>query len=217
MSRRLAPTRTKAPEVAGADREHDERGGDDQPRGLVETEVVESQRNADEFGHDGQGVQHKKIDNAERAPELAEALEDEARVADAGDRAEAQHHLLIDIKNRDQQRQSPQERRAVVLASLPVSGESARVVVSDHDDEAGAEDRHERDETMLPGFARSDIAMLDGAERAVDVADVGLVEDGGSSVLGVNTNSHDLPPCRTGAGGEPSPQLSALLCSDAAI
>src|ERR1700722_16718132 len=51
-------------------------------------------------------------------PELAEALEDEPRVADAGDRAEAQHHLLIDIKNRDQQRQSPQERRAVVLAGV---------------------------------------------------------------------------------------------------
>jgi hypothetical protein len=47
------------------------------------------------------------------------------------------------------------------------SGESARVVVSDHDDEAGAEDRHEGDETMFPGFARGDIAVQDGAQRAI--------------------------------------------------
>ena len=127
-------------------------------------------------------VEQEQVDDAERAPELAEALEDEARVADAGDRAEAQHHLLIDVENRDQQRQRPQQRRAVVLAGLAVGRESAGVVVADHDDEAGAEDRQKRREPMLPGFARGDVAVKDGAESAVDVADVRLVEDGARGI-----------------------------------
>ena len=131
----------EAPEVAGADGDHDERRGDDHPRGLVEPEIVERQRNADEFGDDGQRIQEEQVDNAERAPEFAEALEDEARMADAGHCAQAQHHLLIDVENRDQQRQRPEQRRAEVLASLTVGRESASVVVADHDDQAGADDR----------------------------------------------------------------------------
>ena len=45
----------------------------------------------------------KKIDNAEGAPEFAEALEDEPGMAHASNCSETQHHLLIDIENGDQQ------------------------------------------------------------------------------------------------------------------
>ena len=65
-------------------------------------------------------------------------------MADAGHRAEAQHHLLVHVEDRDQQQQRPQQRRAVVLAGLGVGGEGAGVVVADHDDQAGAEDREQR-------------------------------------------------------------------------
>src|SRR5580704_18852964 len=108
MSSRLAPTRTmekrskrrKSP----ADSDHDERRGNDHPRGLVEPEVVERQRDADELSDDGERVQEEEVNHAERAPEPAEALEDETSVADAGHGAESQHHLLVDVENRDQQR-----------------------------------------------------------------------------------------------------------------
>ena len=63
--------------------------GDDHPCCLVESEIIERERNADELGDDGQAVEQEQVDDAERAPELAETLEDEARVADTGDRAEA--------------------------------------------------------------------------------------------------------------------------------
>ena len=130
-------------------------GRDDDARGLVEAEIVERQADADEFGDDRQRVEQEQVDDAEGAPELAEPLEDQPRMADAGDRAEAQHHLLVDVEHRDQQRQRPQQRRAVVLAGLAVGREGAGVVVADHDDEAGAEDREQRGETVLPGVARA--------------------------------------------------------------
>jgi len=157
--------------------------------------IVERQRNTDEFGDDRQAVEQEQIDDAERAPEPAEALEDEPRMADADDRAEAQHHLLVDIENRDQQRHRPEQRCAVILACLAVGREGAGVVVARHDDEAGAQDRHERDETMSPGFAGGDIAMLDGAEGTLDVADVGVVEDGDGGIFGINADVHGVPPC----------------------
>jgi len=51
-------------------------------------------------------------------PELPEALVDQAGVADAGDRTEANDHLLVDDQHRDEQGQRPQQRQPVVLAGL---------------------------------------------------------------------------------------------------
>ena len=88
------------------------------PHALRHAEIVERQTDADELGDDGQRVQQEQIDDAERAPELAEALEDQPRMADAGHRAEAQHHFLVDVEHRDEQQQRPQQGGAVVLAGL---------------------------------------------------------------------------------------------------
>ena len=99
-------------------------------------------------------------------------------MADAGHRAEAQHHLLVDVEHGNQQQQRPQQRRAVVLPGLGVGAEGAGVIVADHDDEAGTEDREQRLEAVLPSGARAVIAVKDGAEGAVDMADMGLVENG---------------------------------------
>ena len=97
---------------------------------------------------------------------------------DARDRAEAQHHLLVYEQDRDQQRQRPQQRRAVVLAGLGVGAEGAGIVVADHDDEPGTEDRQERLEARPPADPGCVIALGDGAERAANVAAMGLVQDG---------------------------------------
>ena len=55
----------------------------------------------------------------ENAPQnLAEALVDQPGVADAGHRAEADHHLLVDHQHRDEQGQGPQQGEAEVLTGL---------------------------------------------------------------------------------------------------
>ncbi len=69
---------------------------------------------------------------------------DQPRVADAGDRAEPDDHLLVDDQHRDQQQQHPQQAGAVVLAGLRVGRDAAGVVVADHHDQAGADDRQQR-------------------------------------------------------------------------
>ena len=70
-------------------------------------EKRQRQGDTDELGHDGQRVENEQVTDAEPAPEPAEPLEDQFGVPDAGDRAQAQHHLLIDVEDRDQQRQRP--------------------------------------------------------------------------------------------------------------
>ena len=53
----------------------------------------------------------------EKAPQnLPEALVDQPGVAHAGDRAEADDHLLVDDEDGDEQRQGPQQAEPVVLA-----------------------------------------------------------------------------------------------------
>ena len=47
--------------------------------------------------------EQEQVDDTERAPEPPKALQDQAGMADAGHRTEAQHHLLIDIEDRHQQ------------------------------------------------------------------------------------------------------------------
>jgi hypothetical protein len=69
-------------------------------------------------------------------------------MAEARDRAQPQHHLLVHIKDRDQEHQCPQQRGAVVLARLGVGTERAGVVVTDHDDQTRPEDRKQSREPV---------------------------------------------------------------------
>ncbi len=140
-------------------------------------EKIERQSDADEFGDDGQGVEQKQVDDAEGAPELAEPLQDQPRMADARDGAESQHHLLVDVKYGDQQQQRPQQRRAVVLAGLGIGPESAGVIVADHDDETRTENGQKCLEPVLPACAGAVVSLLDGAEGALDMAEMGGVEN----------------------------------------
>ena len=208
----------EATEIAGARRGDDEAGGDDDARDRVESEIVEREADADEFGDDRQRIEQKKVDDAESAPKPAEPLEDQPGVPDAGHRAEAQHHLLIDVKHRDQQRQRPQQGRAIGLTGLTVGGERARIVVAGHHDEAGAENGEQRGEAAPPGFPRGDVAVVDGAEGAADVADVGGVEHGGLNRLGdMNVHRHGFAPFAVaGSRGEPADDQSARVNAGAA-
>lgn len=75
-------------EIAGARGGHHQNGGEHDAECLGDAEIIERQGYADELGDDGQRIEEKKINDAEGAPELAEAFEDEAGMADAGHRAE---------------------------------------------------------------------------------------------------------------------------------
>ena len=171
-------------EIAGARSGDDEARRDDDACNLVEAEIVERKTDADEFGHDRQRIEQKEVNDAEGAPEPTETLEDQPGVPDAGHCAEAQHHLLIDIEHRDQQRQSPQQGRAIGLAGLTVGGERARVVVAGHHDQARAQDGEQCGETALPAVSRRNVAVEDGAEGSADMANVRGVEHGGLDRLG---------------------------------
>ncbi len=103
-------------------------------------EVAHRQAHANELCHQCEEVQDEQVADRERPPELAEALQDQPRVADSGDSPEAQAHLLVDDEDRHQQQQRPQQTRAVVLTGLRISSDAAGVVVADHDDEAWAHD-----------------------------------------------------------------------------
>ena len=136
------------------------------------------QRDPDELGDDGQEVEEKEVPDAEPAPPATESLVDEPGMADAGDRAQPDHHLLVDDQHRDEQQKGPQQGGVVVLAGLGVGGDAAGVVVADHHDDARAHDGGQGQEALLPGVALADVADGDAAEGALDVAEVGLVEDG---------------------------------------
>ncbi len=98
-------------------------------------------------------------------------------MADAGHGTKTQHHLLVDVKDRDQQRERPQKRRAVILTGLRVGAKGAGVIVADHDDEPGSENREQCLQLGDPAGPRRGVAVQDRAERTVDVADLGSVED----------------------------------------
>jgi hypothetical protein len=62
-------------------------------------------------------------------------------MADASDRPKAENHFLIDVENRDQQHQGPEQRGAVVLTGL--GAECTGVIVADHDNEAWSQNREQ--------------------------------------------------------------------------
>ena len=71
----------------------------------------------------------------------------------------------------------------VVLAGLGVGGHTAGVVVADHDDDPGPDDGGQGEQALLPAVPLADVADRDAPEGALDVAQVGLVEDGGGRRL----------------------------------
>src|ERR1700694_5124042 len=116
----------------------------------TESEVFRRERHSDELGADGQEAQKEQAANGIPAPELAEPLGDQPRVANASDRPEADDHLLVDDEDRHQEDERPEQRVPVVLARLRIRRDPAGVVVADHDDERGAHDRRKREAPPPP-------------------------------------------------------------------
>ena len=168
----------EAPEAPRAHGGNDGASGKDHGRQLGEAQIADRQGDPDELGHDGQGIQHEQVDDAEGAPELPEALEDQSRMPDAGDRSQPEDHLLVDVEHRDQEEERPHEVGPVVLTGLGVGTECPGVVVTSHDDEPGADDGQQRLGLERQSATRTRIALRDGAERTVDVPEVGFVENG---------------------------------------
>ena len=76
-------------------------------------------------------------------------------------------------------------REPEVLPGLRVRRDAAGVVVADHDDEAGPDDRGQREQARaIHRPACTGVTDADRAEGTLDVADVRLVEDGGPAVSG---------------------------------
>lgn len=116
----------------------------------ADPEEPERVADADELGDEGEEVQQEEVDDAEGGPEGAEALSEQLAVADTGDGTEPDHHLLGHREDDDEDRQRPQQRVAVGLAGLGIGGDTTGVVVADHDDDAWAEDREQREQTPAP-------------------------------------------------------------------
>ncbi len=168
----------KTAEIARASSGNDNcgRGYDAQlPR---QSQIVQRQADADELRDDCQGVQQEQINDAEYAPELAEALQDQPGMADAGHHAQTQNHLLIHVEYRNQQQERPQQGGPIVLPGLGIGAERAGIVVADHDDETWPQDREQGSQAWPPATAGRNIAMTNGAERAADIADMRFIEDG---------------------------------------
>ena len=163
-------------EAPGADRADDDQRRDDHRGQLREPQIAGRERDADELGDDRQGVEDEQVDDAERPPEPAESLEDQPRVADPGHDAESEHHLLADVQDGDEQQQRPDEAGPEVLPCLPVGAERARVVVPDHHDQPGPDDREERQQPPARTPTRADVVNVDRAEPALDVAHVRAVQ-----------------------------------------
>ena len=182
----------ESPEAAGERGADHHGGGQGDRRDLRQAQVTGGQGDPDELGDECQRVEQEQVDDAEGAPEPAEPLQDEPGVPDPGHSAEAQHHLLVHVKDRHQQQQRPQQPGAVVLPGLPVGGERTGVVVAGHDDQPGADDRQQRLKVTPPAAPGRGVIGPDGAERAADVADVLVIEHSAAQRRG--RCGHEIPP-----------------------
>src|SRR6266700_3354310 len=75
------------------------------------------------------------------------------------------------LPHRDEQREGPDQRDAVVLPGLRVGRDAAGVVVTDHDDQAGADHGEQHAEPLRAGAALGGVVLADAAQRADDIAD----------------------------------------------
>src|SRR5580658_5503074 len=135
--------RLETPGHGDADKEQSsERYGD--PR--RDSEVLSAQRYADELRRNREEVEDEQIAHGESTPDLAETLEDKPPMPNAGNGAEAHHHLLVDDQHRDEQQQHPEQTHPVVLPGSRVRRDATCVVVPDHHDETRADDHSECEE-----------------------------------------------------------------------
>ena len=95
---------------------------------------------------------------------------------DPGHRTQPHHHLLVHDQHRDQQQQHPQQAVAVVLPGLRVGRHPAGVVVADHHDQPGPDDRQQGRQPGLHRAGTIGVADADPAQRALDVAQMRAVE-----------------------------------------
>ena len=130
----------KASKRARACRRDNNRRRNQDACNLGKSQIVEAKADPDELGDDRERVENKQIYDAECAPEFSEPFEDEARVADASDHTEPQHHFLIDIKHWHEQQQHPEKAGAVILPGLGVGAKRTRIIVADHHDKARSND-----------------------------------------------------------------------------
>ncbi|MEY2429162.1 MAG: hypothetical protein QOJ40_2047, partial [Verrucomicrobiota bacterium] len=103
---------------------------------------------------------------------------------------------------RCEQQQHPQQAIAVVLPGLGVGGDAAGVVVADHHDDPGAQNRQQRQQPSLERAAVIGVPDADPAERAFDVAQMGAVQHrrrsrrrGGRRGLQRSLGRGSLVPC----------------------
>ena len=86
----------------------------------------------------------------------------------------------------------PQQRRAVVLPGLRVGSHPTRVVVPDHDDDPGADNRGESQKTGTPAAPGADVLHPDSAQGALNVPDVLFVKDRGRAGRGLGLTTQRL-------------------------
>ena len=99
-------------------------------------------------------------------------------MADPRDRAEAEHHFLADVENRNEQEQRPEQVGAVVLACLGVGTERAASLSPTMTISPGPTIAEQGLQLGRKTWAGRHIASGDSAESPTDVADVFRVEDG---------------------------------------
>ena len=114
--------------------QHDDRD-DSNPRGHAE--YGEGRRHADELGDQCQPIDNHQIEQGKPAPECPETVEDRLGVSALGDGTEAHGHLLDVVGDGDEDQQEPDQVVAVLGAGGRVGRDAARVVVRDHDNDAG--------------------------------------------------------------------------------
>ena len=97
------------------------------------------------------------------------------------------------------QGQRPQQREPEVLPGLAVGGDAAGVVVADHDDEARPHDGQQGEQPGAPRPSGVEVVLADGPEGTLDVAHVGVVEDGGRGIVLGLVVGHGSPPSGSSA------------------
>ena len=159
------------PSTEASRRRHEDEAGrrDGDGEAGAHVEVAQREADSDELGGHGEEVQDEEVDHRDHAPRPAVALTDQPGVALTGDGPEADHHLLVDDQDRDEQRQRPQEREAEVLPRLGIGRHAARVVVGDHDDDPRTEDGEQREQARLEAASALGVMGRDGAERTRDL------------------------------------------------
>jgi len=133
----------------------------------------------------GQGVEAEQVDDAEGSPELPVALQDQPACPTPVTAPSRSHHLLVQIKG-----QGPAVAGSTTCWCRS-SGRPActcrrpprRLCPTIHD-QARADDppNRVRSRTSRSGCAGRSVAACDGAQRTLDVAFVGTVQDGAGAV-----------------------------------